>query len=100
MEKKHEKVESFLCRGREILAIYSWIFLVNFKCEQNSFNRIPISHFPEISALGTSESILLSGCHGNSNGYKNFNFYFRYVFASSMTEKFHYHQDARKGHKK
>ena len=34
--------------------------------ERNSFIRIPISNFPEIRHLGTFESILLNGRHGNS----------------------------------
>ena len=84
MEKKHEKVASFLCRGKKLWS-YSWYSLPDFKYDQKRLIRIPSLNVPEMRPSGTFQSILSNGYHGNDERYKNFDFSFGYVFLSSMT---------------
>ena len=51
--EKHEKVASFLCRGRMRLWVYSWHSLPDFKHDQKCFIRIPSVNIPEMRPLGT-----------------------------------------------
>ena len=81
---EHEKVASFLCRGRKTCG-FMWYSLPDLTHVQKRFIRISCLNVPEMRPLGTFQSILSNGYHGNKGSYKNFDFSFGYIFPGSMT---------------
>ena len=61
------------------------VFLPDLKHNQRRFICIPSLNVPEMRPLGTFQSILSNGHHGNNDHYKNFEFSFGYVLPISIT---------------
>ena len=79
---KNMKSDLVLMSRQEKLVDLILVFPSVLEIWQKGFHSY--SNVPEMRSLGMFWSILSNGYHGNDDRYKNFDFSFGYVFASSI----------------